>query len=301
MHMLRNHRHLVILALAFAAVALAGVWLAPVSTADVTQESLPGNGNGNGNGGNGNGGNGNGNGGNRPGGGGLSAQLQPDVWNTNYATSGGTVSAVIRGGNLGQIDLDSIVLVGTDPAEGPVEPLRVQRQGRQIRAFFAKEDVIASLDTPKRGEVHEVAIEFTMGEDDAEVSLTDNVRVVGPAGGGDDEGEVDLDLAIQADHWNVNWARSAGTVTAFIRGDGLADIDLDSIELVGTDPDAEPLAALRARRVGNHIRAFFAKDDALATLDTPKPGEVHEITIRLTAAGEETELTDRIRVVGPNR
>jgi hypothetical protein len=310
MHTLRNRRHLVILALAFAAVALAGAWLPlaaaaagfDTASAGVSQESLPGNG------GNGNGGNGNGNGGNgnkpQPGSG-LSVALQPNVWNTNFSRSAGTVSAVIRGENLGKIDLASIVLVGTDAAEGPVAALRASRQGKQIRAFFAMDDAIASLDTPKRGEIHEVAIEFTMGEDDAEVSLTGSVRIVGPAGGGTGgtggDGEVDLDLAIQADHWNVNWARSNGTVTAFIRGDGLADIDLTTIELVGTDPEAEPLPALRARRVGNHVRAFFAKDDALATLDTPRPGEVHEITIRLTAGGEETELTDRIRVVGPNR
>lgn len=307
MNTLRHRPYLVLPAFAFAAVALVGVWLPQTSNAAETamsQGSLPGNGNGNG--GNGNGGNGNGNK-PRPGSG-LSVALQPGVWNTNFSRSAGTVSAVIRGADLGKIDLASIVLVGTDAAEGPVAALRASRQGKQIRAFFAMDDAIASLDTPKRGEIHEVAIEFTMGEDDAAVSLKQTVRIVGPAGGGtggdgvgEGDDEVDLDLAIQADSWNVNWARSGGTVTAFIRGDGLADIDLTTIELVGTDPEAEPLPALRARRVGNHVRAFFAKIDAFATLDTPKPGEVHEITIRLTAAGEETELTDRIRVVGPNR
>ncbi len=85
-------------------------------------------------------------------------------------------------------------------------------------------------------------------------------------------------------------------MSALIRGTGLKDVDLTSIELVGTDPDADPLPALRATRTGNHIRAFFAKDDAFATLDTPKPGEVHVITIRI--AGTDKELTDRIRVVG---
>lgn len=309
MSTVRHCRHLVLVAIAFAAVALAGVWLPLPSNAAETafdtartgvgQGSLPGNGNGNGNG---NGGNGNGNGGNgnRPGpGANLAVELQPDVWNTNYARSAGTISAVIRGGGLGEIDLDSIVLVGTDAAEGPVAALRASRQGNQIRAFFAKDDALASLDTPSRGEVHEVTIEFTLGADNVEKSLTDRVRIVGPAGAGD--GEVDLDLALQADHWNVNWVRSRGTVSALIRGKGLADIDLTSIEMVGTAPDAEPLPALRARRAGNQVRAFFAQADAFATLDTPKPGEVHEITIRLTVAGEATELTDRIRVVGPNR
>jgi len=275
--------------------ALASAWLPQTSSAaePFAQQGNGGHGHGHGGGG------GNGGGGGQPGSN-LSVELQPDVWNTNYAHSEGTVSAVIRGDGLGDIHLDSIVLVGTDDAEEPVAALRATRQGNQIRAFFAKDDAIASLDTPKPGEVHEVAIELTMGDDNTEKSLTDKVRIVGPAdGGGDDDGEEDLDLAIQPDSWNLNWAHSHGTVSALIRGDGLADIDLDSIELVGTDPDADPLPALRARREGNHVRAFFAKDDAFATLDTPKRGEVHEITIRFTAAGEDKELTDRIRVVGP--
>lgn len=307
----RHHMHLPVLALAVAAMVFASAWLPQVSSAagiDLIVDAKKGgngNGNGNGGGGNGNGNGGGGNGGGGNGGGELSVELQPGTWNTNYDHSAGTVSAVISGKNLGDIDLDSIVLVGTDDAEEAVPALRAIRQGKnQIRAFFAKDEAIASLDTPKAGEVHEVTIEFTMGEDDTEESLTDEVRIVGPGGGDDDgEGEVDLDLAIQADRWNVNWARSNGTVSALIRGEGLEDVDLDSIELVGTDPDAEPLPALRASRNGNHIRAFFAKDDAFATLDTPKPGEEHEITIVVEVDGEDEalELTDRIRVVGPSR
>lgn len=316
----RTRQNLPLLALIIA-VAFAGTWIPQTSDAsealafplDGTKAGGNGNGNGGGggngggNGGGGNGGGGNGGGGNG-GGGDLAVELQPDVWNTNYdQNSAGTVSALIRGGGLGEIDLDSIVLVGTDDAEEGVPALRATRQGKHIRAFFAKDDALASLDTPTRGEVHEVTIEFTMGEgeDETEVSLTDRVRIVGPDGGGGGGGddEVDLDLAIQADSWNVNWARSNGTVSALIRGEGLEDIDLDSIELVGTDPEAEPLPALRASRQGNHVRAFFAKDDAFATLDTPKRGEVHEIIIRLSVDGEDEalELTDRIRVVGPSR
>lgn len=307
-----HRKNLPLLAFALAAVAFAGAWHPRNScaaepalhAAQGHQALLPGldagkggKGGGNGRGGGGNGGDGdNGN----PGAS-LSVTLQPDVWNTNYEHSEGTVSALIRGEGLGEIHLDSIVLVGTDDAEEPVAALRASRQGNQIRAFFAKDDAIASLDTPKAGEVHEVTIEFTMGDDDTETSLTDKVRIVGPGGSGGGDGETDFDLAIQADHWNVNWVRSNGTVSALIRGEGLADIDLSSIELVGTDADAEPLPALRASRQGNHIRAFFAKDDAFATLDTPKPGEVHEIKITFTAAGEDGELTDRIHVVGPRR
>ena len=249
----------------------------------------------------GKGGNGNKGKGDRPkdGGGALQLDLQPDVWNTNWEHSGGTVSAQIRGTDLDEIELGSIVLVGTDPAAAPLPALRAELHGNHVRAFFAKDDALATLDTPARGEVHEVAVEFD--QDGAPQSLSDTVRIVGPGGDDDDEEEVDLRLDIQPDAWNLNWKKSHGTVTALIRGDGLATIDLASIVLVGTDPAAAPLPALRAKLSGNHVRAWFAQSQALATLDTPKRGEKHEVTIRLMADGAEVELTDEIRIVGPNR
>ncbi len=126
-----------------------------------------------------------------------------------------------------------------------------------------------------------------------------------PGKGGKGRPGGDLRLEIQPDAWNTNWVRSNGTVTALIRGSNLGAIDLDSIVLVGTDGAAEDLELLRVGRQGNHIRAFFAKDDAFETLDTPAPGETHEIVIRLTIEGVadapdvEKELKDTIRVVGP--
>jgi hypothetical protein len=253
----------------------------------------------------GNGGNGKGPGdkgpGNRPNGGALRLELQPDVWNTNWEHSGGTVSAKITGNDLAAIDLGSIVLVGTDPAAAPLPALRAELHGNHVRAFFAKDDALATLDTPARGELHRVEVEFD--QDGAPQSLVDTVRIVGPGGDdddGDDEEEVDLRLDIQPDAWNLNWRKSRGTVTALIRGDGLSTIDLTSIVLVGTDPAAAPLPALRAKLSGNHVRAWFSQSAALATLDTPKRGEAHEVTIRLTADGAEVELVDEIRIVGPN-
>ncbi len=227
----------------------------------------------------------------------LSVQLQPNVWNTNYTNSQGTVSALIEGKDLDKVDTSTIVMIG-DGGGAPVEPRRVQVSGPHIRAFFGKGDAIDSLDDPKRGETHEVKIEFT--QDGNAVSLSAEVRIVGPAGGGGDDDDDELEMELQPDHWNLNWKRSHGTVTAFIRGGGLGQIDLDSIELVGTDPAAAPVVALRARRNGNHVRAFFAQSEAIATLDTPKRGESHDITIRFDGPGGATELVDTIRVVGPD-
>jgi hypothetical protein len=233
----------------------------------------------------------------------LSLQLQPAVWNTNWAHSQGTVSALVRGSDLDKIDLSSITLVGATGGT-PVEPTRTQRTGNQVRVFFRQSDAIASLDHPKRGDVVEVQLELTISGESK--TLTARVRIVGPnSGGGDDDGEeTALQLEIQPNSWNTNWVRSSGQVTAVIRGTGLASIDLHSIVLVGSDDTATPLPATRAARSGNHVRAFFPMSDAFETLDDPKPGQTHEITIELSSkdgAKAKTELTDDIRVVGPRR
>lgn len=236
----------------------------------------------------------------KPGGGDLSLELQPNVWNTNWEHSQGTVSALIRGQGLDKVDTSSIELVGSDAAAGGLSPLRVQRAGNHLRAFFRQSEALDTLDTPERGEVHEVKVELSV--DGESKTLTARVRIVGPnGGGGGGGGGDDLKLELQPDGWNMNWAHSSGTVSAVIRGSGLGDVDLSSIELVGTDSAEAPVRALRASLNGNHIRAFFSKKEAFDTLETPQPGEIHEITIRLEAAGEESELTDRIRVLGPSR
>lgn len=248
-------------------------------------------------------GRGRGNGGNGgDGAGALRLQIQPDVWNTNWQRSNGTVSAVIRGPGLRDVDRGSIVLVGTDGAAEPLTPVRIQANKNMIRAFFRQADAIETLDTPERGEVHEIKIEFSRGGEAQ--SLTDSIRVVGPGeGGGDDgggdDGSVNVSLRFQPDVWNVSWRRARGTVTALLRGPDVGKIDRDSIVLVGTDPDAEPLEPQRVQRQGKQLRVFFRKSDAIRTLDTPARGETHELILRFTSGEEAGELKDEIRVVGP--
>lgn len=262
-----------------------------------------GHGNGGGHGGGNGGGNGGGHGPNPPGGpqgGNLSLAMQPDVWNTNWEHSQGTVSALIRGQDVATIDPSSIKLVGDATGGTPVSPLRVQKQGQQLRAFFAMAGALAALDTPAPGETHLVTIDYSTTGGGAVAHLTDTVRIVGPRGPGDGGGGTgELILVLQPDHWNTNWLHSAGTVSALIRGAGLADIDLGTVFLIGTDPAAAPLAALRASREGNHVRAFFAQSAAFATLLTPAPGKTYTIKIQFDQAGTSTTLTDTIRVVGP--
>jgi hypothetical protein len=272
----------------------------------------PGNGNGGGNG-NGNGGNGNGNGnggngnGNGGGGGGnrgeLKLEMRPSTWNTNWVNAAGTVQAFVRGKDAGKIAPSSVELVG----EGgeAIEPRSARVNGGQLVAHFSKADAFELLEEPRSGERHEVTLRFMVGEERKELTAT--VRIVGPDPGEEPGGEEPfrprLRLDIKPDDWNVNWEGSAGLLHVFIRGTGLSEIDLDSIRLVGDDPEAEPLEPLDVRRVGRQIVARFSKSAAYATLDDPDSGETHTVKIVFAVEGEEedSELSEDVRIIGPRR
>jgi hypothetical protein len=255
-----------------------------------------GHGNGGGNGGHGNGGHGNGG----HGGGDLSLEMQPDTWNTNWEHSDGLVSALVRG-DISKVDKGTVVLEGDGGKTA--EPTRVQTAGGQLRAFFLKSDAIGVIDTTQDDARHKVTLKFT--NDGKAVTLEDTIRVVGPRGGGDGDGDDDghrqITLEIQPDTWNTNWSHSEGTVSALLRGD-VADIDLDSIVLVGDS--GREVKPVDVKRTGHQVRARFDKDDALASLDDPDPGERHEVTVKFTIAGTggtstTKELTHKVRIVGP--
>lgn len=112
-------------------------------------------------------------------------------------------------------------------------------------------------------------------------------------------GGTSLSLEMQPDTWNTNWQHSSGQVSALIRGEGFNQIDPRSIVLVGTDPDAEPLAPTRVDVAGNHVRAFFRQADAFGTLDDPEPGDTHTVLVQFEAGGAPGELSDAVRIVGP--
>ncbi|HYO13420.1 MAG TPA: hypothetical protein VE685_09530 [Thermoanaerobaculia bacterium] len=265
-----------------------------------------GNGNGNGNGGgNGGGGNGGGNGGGGRGSE-LKLDIQPATWNTNWVHTEGTVQAFVRGKDATKIDTGSVELVAEG---GSLPPTRVRIAGGQFVAHFFKSDAFELLGEADTGETHDVTLRFRVGEETKE--LTVKIRTVGPSTGGDDdddggdEEEDDRTLEIKPGGWNMNWRNSAGQVHAFIRGEGLADIDLDSIVLVGDDREADPVEPLDVRRVGKQIVVRFAKSEAFASLDDPAPGETHTVKIRFSEEGAEegsedteTELSDEVRILG---
>ncbi|MDX1632678.1 MAG: hypothetical protein R3234_12485, partial [Thermoanaerobaculia bacterium] len=229
-------------------------------------------------------------------------EIQPQTWNTNWEKSSGTVSALIRGPGFEQIDLGSIVLVGTSTEADALEPSSVGRQGNNVRARFGKADALATLHEPEPGETHDIIVRFLVDGETMELTFT--VRIVGPED--DDEGDEEedeeetepLSLEIQPKSWNTNWEKSSGTVSALIRGDEIDEIDLGSIVLIGTSAEADALEPSSVGRQGNNVRARFRKADAFATLHEPEPGETHTIIIRFTVGGGEEELTFDVKIVG---
>ncbi len=107
-----------------------------------------------------------------------------------------------------------------------------------------------------------------------------------------------LDLAIAPDTWNTEWSHSSGTVQAFIRGAGIADVDLTSLQLSG--PGGTAISPTSSRLNGNHVLAHFAKMDAIKLIGTAKPGDKVTITLTFMMKGASQTLTESVRVVGPS-
>jgi len=109
-----------------------------------------------------------------------------------------------------------------------------------------------------------------------------------------------LGVEVHPDGWSANWARSSGTVTVFLRGDGYDRVDPASVTLVGDDPAEPPLLATRARVEGEHLKAQFGKSAALGLLLEPLArGETRTIAVEFTLDGVPSSLSASVRIVGP--
>lgn len=116
------------------------------------------------------------NGGDDGGSGETEANIQPDDWNVNWANSAGQVHVFLRG-DLKDVDLDSIRLVGDKAGAEALKPLDVRKVGKQIVARFSKSAAFNTLDDPDAGETHTVKIKYHQG--DADKELSEDVHIVG--------------------------------------------------------------------------------------------------------------------------
>jgi hypothetical protein len=235
-----------------------------------------------------------------PGGGGggqLTFEMRPDVWNTNFPKSQGFVEAFIIGAGTADIDLGSIMLSGDSATAAPLAPASTRQEDHHVVARFKMAAAFALLANPKPGETHTLTLTFTAKG--TSTQLTDTVRIVGP-GGPSGGGGGSLQLRIAPDVWNTNFSHSHGTVAFFVTGADARKIDVKSIQLTGDSPTAAPLSPVNVRAEDHHVVARFAMEDAFATLNDPKPGEEHKVTLSFTVNGTATTLTGEVRIVGPS-
>lgn len=230
----------------------------------------------------------------------LSLEIDPDEWSMNYGKSNGTVEAFIEGEGIENIDLSSIEMMGDNTAATPLAAVSASINGDHVHARFAKNQLLELLLNPEEGSTHTITISFIDSETGERLELT---AVISIEEDDDDDGEdpepTDLSLEIVPPTWNLNYDKASGQIKAFIRGDGLEDIDLDSFKLAGDNPGAEELEADSASLQGNHIQAKFPKNQVLGLLNEPSSGSVHTVTVTFSSkSGEEFELTAEVSITG---
>jgi len=229
----------------------------------------------------------------------LSLEIDPSEWNMNYINCSGTVEAFIRGDGIELIDLNSIKMEGDNTAAQPLAASSVSITNNQIHARFPKNQVLELLLNPEPGSSHTITITFLEEETGIQFELQAVITIEDD----EDDGEVDpseLSLEVVPPQWNLNYSKSSGHVKVFIRGEGIENIDLDSIEMSGDNSAASPLAADSASHQGNHVQADFPKNQVLDLLMEPVSGSVHTITILFyaTGGGEQMELSTDITITG---
>lgn len=226
----------------------------------------------------------------------LELEIDPDEWSLNYPKSSGTVEAFIEGEGIDQIDLTSIEMMGDNPDAAPLPALSASLKGRHVHAKFPKNQLIDLLLNPEEGSTHTIIVSFLEIGGTERIELTAEITIEEDEDDDEEPEPSDLSLKIIPSTWNMNYTGSAGIVTAQIRGDGIEDIDLDTIELEGDNPAAEPLIATSAKLSGNHINADFPKNQVLDLLLNPAKGTTHTVTVTFMKEGQLQELTAEVDI-----
>lgn len=226
----------------------------------------------------------------------LELEIEPDEWNLNFTKSSGTVEAFIEGEGIDQIDLTSIEMMGDDLSAFPLPASSASIKGRHVHAKFPKNQVIDLLLNPEEGSTHTIIVSFLEIGGTERIELTAEITIEEDEDDDEEPEPSDLSLKIIPSTWNMNYYGSSGTVKAQIKGDGIEDIDLDTIELKGDNAAAEPLSATSAKLSGNHINAEFPKNQVLDLLSNPAKGTTHTVTVTFEKAGQLQELTADVRI-----
>jgi len=217
------------------------------------------------------------------------------TFKSSYAGSGETIEIKLRGEGVEKILTDSIRLSGDNSSAQPIQPLHALLRGDYVSAEFAGTEVNSVLSSTADGSTHTVVISF---------STTDNSRLqevsalVTISNDNNNSSSGNYTFSLDPSQWSLNYDRSNGTVEAFIEGDNLDRIDLNSITLSGDDSNAEALAASSVSINNDKIHARFPKSQLTALLLDPQEGSTHTVTLSfmVTGATTATQLTAEITI-----
>jgi len=230
----------------------------------------------------------------------LTLEIDPVEWSLNFPNSRGTVEAFIRGEGIDQIDLNSFQMMGDNTLALPLAASSTSINNDHIHARFPKNQVIGLLLDPQEGSVHTITVSFLPIGGTERIELTAEITIEDDDDDDDDDPDdpdpSDLSLQLNPSQWNMKYSSSSGKVQAQIRGTGIEDIDLETIEMEGDNPAAEPLSATSASRQGNHVSADFPKNQVLNLLLNPAKGTTHTVTVSFMLGGERQELSTQVNI-----
>jgi hypothetical protein len=121
-----------------------------------------------------------------------------------------------------------------------------------------------------------------------------------PSGGGNsgqpDTGALRVDASPGT--WDLCSLESNGNLNLLVRGEGFKDIDPTSLLLAGDDGAATPIAPESAKIEGEHLKARFARKDAVALLLQPlAAGETRTFTLSFLQLGAPASLSFDVDLV----
>jgi hypothetical protein len=224
----------------------------------------------------------------------LHYQMNPPAWSTSWPNATGNLQVFVIGSDAAKIDLASVELTGEDG--DTVRPRTARIADGQLVAIFKRSEAIQLVPDPKGGQTETVVLRFTLSGTD--MALPIKVRITGTGNGnGSGSGQGNLRLDIQPNDWLMNYATAQGDIKAFIRGKGLAQIDLRTVSLVGDDQEAASVWPSDIQRVGSQIVVSFPKNASYHSLKTPRPGKTHTVKVAFRQADAPKEITAKIKMI----
>jgi hypothetical protein len=221
------------------------------------------------------------------------------------ASAGASVSGKIDSGGAPasgiRVGVDGLSTTAVSDASGRFALSGIAAGDRVFRFESSAGSSAATLPAVQAGEHIVVAVALS-GSSAQFTSVTrSSDGTDDPAGDDNNSGQPNtgaLRVDASPGTWDLCDLESNGNLNLFVRGQGYKDIDPSSLLLAGDDGAATPIAPERAKIEGEHLKARFARRDALALLLQPlAAGETRTFTLSFLQLGASTSLTFDINLV----